>query len=326
MRAFGIKAFGGAGALQSLDIEAVAPLAGEVRVKVMFAGVNAVDVHARSGNFLGAQAPGGPMVLGYEGAGEIEAVGDGVGGLRPGDRVAWCGIPGSLAEYQVMPAWRAVPVPDHMPLDIACALQLDGALAHALTVSAFPVRGGDQLLIQGAETVSGQLLVQVAKSLGATVIATVGRDEIAAMPLAIGADHVVVRSGGTVVSQVEELTAGRYCNGVFDGVGEETITASIDCCRRRGAVLLHGAQGQPVASISPDQLAAAGSIFLTRVHLPDYMQDQTEVHWRISDVFNAWQQSHLKVSIARIVALEAAGDAFDFVEHGGAMGKALVRI
>ncbi len=325
MMAYGIKSFGAAGALQQLDIELAAPGAGEVRVKVMFAGVNAIDVHTRQGNFLGAQTLTAPLVLGYEGAGEIEAVGRDVVGLKVGDRVAWCGLPGSLAEYQVVPAWRIIGVPDDMPLDVACALQLDGALAHALTVSAFPVRGGDQVLVQGAETAAGQMLVQVAKALGAGVIATVATETAADLAWSVGADQVLARSGGDIVGEVRELTRGQYCNCVFDGVGQSTIALSIACCRRRGAVLLHGALGQPVASISPDELAAAGSVFLTRVHLPDYMQDQTEVRWRTGDVFSAWRVGKLKVRIARIVAGEEIGEAFALVAGGTATGKALVR-
>ena len=186
MVAYGIKAFGDARVLQALDIASTAPGAGEVRVKVMFAGVNGIDVHARQGNYLGAQPLTAPLVLGYEGAGEIEAVGRDVGGLKVGDRVAWCGVPGSLAEYQVVPAWRVMVVPDDMPLDIACALQLDGALAHALTVSAFPVRGGDQVLVQGAEAVQGQMLVQVARALGAIVIGTVASEAAAGLAWRLG--------------------------------------------------------------------------------------------------------------------------------------------
>ena len=137
---------------------------------------------------------------------------------------------------------------------------------------------------------------------------------------------MLARSDGDIVNEVRELTRGQGCNCVFDGVGQPTIALSIACCRRRGAVVLHGALGQPVASISPDDLAAAGSVFLTRVHLPDFMQDQTEVRWRTGDVFSAWQAGKLKVRIARIVTGEEIGEAFALVESGAATGKALMRL
>ncbi|MDX2157486.1 MAG: quinone oxidoreductase [Hyphomicrobiaceae bacterium] len=328
MRAVGIKAFGGPEVLEMMTLGDPEPGPGDVRVKVMFAGVNHIDVHVRRGDFRGADRPPlEPLVLGYEGAGEVDAVGAGVTAIEPGARVAWCCVPGSHAERMVVPAWRLVPVPASVPLDIACALQLDGALAHALTVSAFPVRADDWLMVQGGAEVVSQLVIQVAKAQGARVIAIVRREVDAAVPRAVGADLTIVATdGGRVVEQVREATGGQGCHAVLDGVGRDTIATSIACCRRRGVVVLYGAVSGAVDAIRPDDLAAAGSIFLTRLHLPDYMQDAAEVRWRSGDLLDAWQAGQLRFDVGRILPLDGAREAHRALEGPTATGKILLKL
>lgn len=326
MQAVGQKTFGGPEVLQAFDLELPSLEAGEVRVKVAFAGVNAIDVHMRTGNFLG-HAPAPLAVLGYEGAGEVSAVGPGVVGLSPGDRVAWCAVPGSHATQIVVPAWRLVPVPAEMPLDIACALQLDGALAHALAVSAFPVRQGDWLMIQGATSVASQVLIQIARAQGGQVIASVPGDDQGRLAKAAGADHVLGDAGTTrIAERVLALTGGQGCNAVFDGLGRPSIASSLACCRRRGAVVLFGTPPEATGPLAPEDLAAAGSLFVTRVHLPDYLQDETEVRWRTKELFGAWLGGQLKVGIGRVLPLAEAVEAHRAVESGAVAGKVLLKM
>lgn len=328
MRAAVVRAFGGPDKIEILTLPEKAPGAGEARVKVAFAGVNAIDAHMREGDFLGSDSAMGrnraltaALVLGYEGAGVVEAVGAGVVEVRPGDRVAWCGIPGAHAENVVVPAWRLVPVPEPMPLEIACALQLDGAMAHALSMSVFPVKAGDWLMLQDDGSVVGYLLAQIAKALGAKVIAMVPAEANAAAMTAVGAVPVVQGSLADVVARVIDATAGQGCNAVFDAIGQATIATSFACCRRRGLVALYAASSGVVEAIQPDQLAAGGSLFFTRVHLPDYLQDAREIRWRTGDIFTAWQSGALKLDAVRTLPLVAAREAHAALAKGRVGGK-----
>jgi NADPH2:quinone reductase len=327
MQAVGLKAFGGPEVIEVMNVPVPEPGAGQVRVRVLFAGVNAIDVHVRKGNYLGNTGgrPKAPMMLGYEGAGEVEGLGQGVSGLKAGDRVAWCGVPGSLAERAIVPAQRLVTVPANVPLDIACALQLDGALAHALTVSTFPLRAGDWVMVHGAGSTAGLLLIQISKAQGTKVVATTASEAEAEAAKAAGADVVLGAGDGELAGKVGRVTDGQWCNVVFDGHGSASLATSIACCRRRGLIALFSALGGAAGPVLPDDLAAGGSVFLTRVHLPDYMQDAEEVRWRSGDVMGAWQKGQLKVNVARVIGLAEVGEALKLIE-AGAVGKILVKM
>jgi len=328
MRAIGIKAFGGPEVLEALATEPKPPRDGEVLVKVAFAGVNPIDVHVRRGAFVGTGGKRAalPLVLGYEGSGVVEAVGPHVADVAAGDRVAWCGVPGSHAEMTTVPAWRIVRVPLEMPLDVACALQLDGMLAHALTVSVFPIKAQDCVLVHAGADPSAGLLIQIARAQGAIVIATVASEADVGGPASAGADQVIVLSSGDPQAEIMAATRGQGCNVVYDAFGKSTIALSLACCRRRGVVALHAAQTGAVDAVGPDDLAAAGSLYLTRPHLADYMQDATEVRWRMNDVFDAWLRDHLRLGGGRILPLEAAREGHLAIEGGAAVGKILLKI
>ncbi|MGE0698150.1 MAG: quinone oxidoreductase [Hyphomicrobiaceae bacterium] len=327
MRAIGVKAFGGPEVLEVLSLEPGAPAAGQVRVKVGFAGVNSIDVHVRRGAFLGRERrpPGWPLVLGYEGAGTVESVGPNVAGVRAGDRVAWCGLSGACAELAIVPAWRLVLVPDAVPLDIACALQLDGAMAHALSVSVFPIKAGDRVLVQGAADSLALMLIRIAKAQGAEVIATIVREVEAGGPKAAGADHIVVMDGRDVAAEVREATRGEGCHVVYDGLGRDSFATSLACCRRRGVIVLHGGNSHPVETVRPDDLAAAGSVYVTRPHLADFLQDANEVMWRMDAVLGAWSAGRLEIGVGRVLPLEGAREAHLALEGQTPAGTILLR-
>ena len=265
------------------------------------------------------------MVLGREGAGEVIKAGAGVTDVKPGDRVAWCVTQGSYAELAVVPAWRLVPVPSDVPLDIACALQLQGTTAHYLATSTFPIQTGDTVLIHSGAGGVGQLLIQIAKAQGATVISTVGNDAKAAVAKARGADHVIVYTAEDFLPRVMEITGGKGCNAVYDAVGRDTIARSIRACRRRGVVALYGGASGAVESVSPQSLAEAGSVFLTRPHLADYMQDGSEVRERSDDLLGAWKGGSLKVTIDRVFPLDGAREAHQTIEGRHTTGKLLLK-
>lgn len=327
MRAVGVRAFGGVEALEVLNVAVPEPGPGEALVKVAFAGVNFVDVYMRRGSYARPGAASGalPAVLGREGAGEVVKVGAGVDTVKAGDRVAWCVSQGSYAEQCVVPAWRLVPVPDDVPLDIACALQLQGATAHYLTHATFPLHKDDIALVHSGAGGVGQILIQLAKARGATVVATVGSQAKAAIAKARGADHVVVTASEDILARVKEITQGLGCNVVYDAVGKDTFAASLAACRRRGLVVLYGGASGAVDSVETLALAEAGSVFFTRPHLADYMQDAEEVRRRAGDLMELWKRGALKVVIDRVWPLEGAAEAHKTMEARGTTGKLLLK-
>jgi NADPH2:quinone reductase len=327
MRAVGINAFGGPETLELISVDTPSPGSGEVLVKVAFTGVNYIDLHMRRGEFARqAVASTLPLILGLEGAGEVARLGPGVTGLDVGDRVAWCVSQGSYAEYCVVPVWRLVHVPADVPLDIACALQMQGATAHYLTTATFPLKSGDIALVHSGAGGVGQLLIQLTKALGAGVIATVGSEAKVPVAKSRGADHVVVAGSSDLRARVMELTGGQGCHVVYDAVGRDTIAESIAACRRRGLVVLYGGASGPVDTVSTLALAEAGSIFFTRPHLTDYMQDAAEVQMRAGDLMTLLKDGRVKVAIDRVLPLDGAREAHAVMEARGSRGKLLLKV
>lgn len=328
MRAIGVKAFGGPEALELMNVKPPEPAAGEALVKIAYAGINFIDVYMRSGRYAKSDTYKTPlpMVIGMEGAGEVVKIGAGVSNVKVGDRVAYCIYRGAYAEYATVPAWRLVQVPADVPLDVACALQLQGATAHYLSHSAFPIKPGDVALVHSGAGGVGQLLVQLAKARGATVITTVGSDEKAAIAKARGADHAIVYTKDDFQARVKDLTKGQGCHVVYDAVGKDTIAKSIRSCRRRGVVINYGGASGLVEAVSPLELAEAGSVFFTRPHLADYMQDAAEINQRMGEVFNLTRAGKLKVTIDRVWPLADAAQAHRAIEGRGTRGKLLLQV
>jgi NADPH2:quinone reductase len=328
MRAVAIERFGGPDVLDVRDVDVPAPGAGEARVRVAFAGVNYIDVYMRSGVYArsGTYRSPLPMVLGMEGAGVVEALGEGVGDLRVGDRVAWCIVRGAYAEQAVVPAWRLVPVPAAVPLDVACALMLQGSTAHYLTHSAWPLEAGQTCLAHAGAGGVGQLLIQLAKRRGANVIATVGTPEKAALARARGADHVILYRDVDFRSEVLRITDGAGVDVVYDSVGHDTVHHSIRSLRKRGLCVMFGASSGQVDCIAPLELAEAGSIFFTRPHLADYMRDAGEIRARASELFAAYADGALTVTIDRVLPLRDAPAAHRVLENRQSLGKLLLAL
>jgi NADPH2:quinone reductase len=328
MRAVAIDRFGGPEVLDVRDVDVPAPGPGEVRVRVAFAGVNYIDVYMRSGVYARSSTYKSPlpMVLGMEGAGAIAAIGDAVEGVQIGQRVAWCIVRGAYAEHAIVPAWRLVPVPEGVPLDVACALMLQGSTAHYLTHSAWPLREGETCLVHAAAGGVGQLLTQLARRRGAAVIATVGTPEKAAVARACGADHAILYREVNFRDEVRRITAGAGVDVVYDSVGRDTVHDSIRSLRRRGLCVMFGASSGQVECVAPLELAEAGSVFFTRPHLADYMRDANEIRGRADDLFAAYTGGTLSVAIDRVVPLTEVALAHRRLEGRKSLGKLLLAL
>lgn len=211
MRAIGVNRFGGADALELLDMADLKPGPGEALVNITYSGVNYIDIYMRSGAYKKSDTYKTPlpMVLGMEGAGHVHAVGTDVDEALIGQNVAYSLSRGSYAEQAVVPAWKLVPIPDDVPLDIACALQLQGCTAHYLTHAAYPLKAGDTCLIHAGAGGVGQLFIQIAKHLGATVITTVGSPDKADIAKQLGADFTILYREEDFLERVVAITNGQ---------------------------------------------------------------------------------------------------------------------
>jgi NADPH:quinone reductase len=323
----GVRAFGGAEALELLDWPLPEPGPGEARVRLAMAGVNYMDVYMRSGQYARSTtyATPLPLLLGMEGAGVVDALGPGVDGVRVGDRVAYCISRGAYAERAVVPAWKLVRIPEGFDWPVAVALQLQGSTAHYLTHSLFPLQSGHTCLVHAAAGGVGQLLVQLAKSRGARVIATVGSQEKAAIAKRRGADAAILYRETDFREAVMDLTRGEGVDVVYDSVGRETIHRSIRSLKRRGTCVMYGAASGQVEGIAPLELAEAGSVFFTRPHLADYMQPH-EVRERARALFELTAAGRLEVTVDRTFALTELAEAHRVLEGRATRGKLLVSI
>jgi NADPH2:quinone reductase len=328
MKAIRIARFGGPDVMEYGDWPQPSPGPGEVLVKLDYSGVNFTEVYQRAGLYARSQTYKTPlpMVIGSEGGGSVAALGEGVDGLQTGDRVSYCIVRGSYAEYAAVPAWRLVKVPDDVPITIATALMLQGFTAHYLSHSAFPLKPGDSCLVHAGAGGVGQLLIQMAKIRGATVLTTVGSAEKAAIAKSAGADHVILYRETDFREEVMRLTDKRGVDVVYDAVGRDTIAKSLRSLRRRGLCVNYGGASGLVESVEPLELAEAGSVFFTRPHLADYIADREELMMRANDLFSLWREGRLKVAIDREFPLQQAADAHRYLEGRQTRGKLLLKI
>jgi NADPH2:quinone reductase len=328
MKAIAVTQFGGPENLALIDAPVPRPAAGEALVKLEYAGLNFIDIYMRSGEYARSQTYQTPlpMVIGMEGCGTVAELGSGVHDLAPGERVAYCIVRGSYAEYACVPAWKLVKVPHDVPAPVATTLMLQGLTAHYLSHSAFALGAEHTCLVHAAAGGVGQLLVQCAKQRGATVIGTAGSAEKAAIARERGADHVILYREVDFRDEVMRLTGGRGVDVVYDAVGKDTISRSIRSLRRRGLCVNYGGASGLVRSIEPLELGEAGSVFFTRPHLADYIATAQELVWRSGDLFAAWRAGKLAISVDRELPLEEAAAAHRYLEGGRTKGKLLLRI
>jgi NADPH:quinone reductase len=320
MKAIRIHHPGGPEALTYEDIPVPEPKAGEARVKIEAIGLNYIDVYQRTGLY---PIPT-PFTLGMEGAGVVDAIGDGVTEVKKGDRVAYAMILGSYAEYAIVPAARLVPVPAGVEAKTAAGLMLQGMTAHYLTHSTYTLRPGDIALVHAAAGGVGLLLIQIAKMLGARVIGTVSTEAKAQLAKQAGAEDVILYTQTDFLAEVKKLTGGAGVHVVYDSVGATTFDKSLDCLRPRGYLALFGQSSGPVPPFDPGKLAAKGSLFLTRPTLAHYALDRAELLKRAGDLFDWTASDKLTLRIDKTFALGDAAEAHRQLEARKTTGKVVL--
>lgn len=328
MKGVVVTQFGGPENLSYTERPDPEPAAGEAVVRLDYAGINFIDVYMRSGYYARShtyQTPL-PMTLGMEGCGTVDAIAPDVHDVAVGDRVAYCIVRGSYAQYAAVPAWRLVKIPQDIPAPIATTLMLQGLTAHYLSHSAFPLAAGHACLVHAGAGGVGQLLIQLAKLRGATVITTVGTEEKAAIARSRGADHVILYRRTDFREAVMKLTGGRGVDVVYDAVGKDTIHGSVRSLRRRGVVINYGGASGLVQAVEPLELAEAGSVFFTRPHLADYIATPEELRGRAEDLFAAYRAGRLQVAVDREFPLAEAAAAHAYLEGRGTRGKLLLKV
>jgi len=320
MKAIRVHKTGGPEVLTYEDIPVPEPKAGEARVKIEAVGLNFIDVYQRTGVY----ALPTPFTLGMEGAGVVDAVGEGVTEVKRGDRVAYAMIPGSYAEYAVVPAAKLAPLPPNIDAKTAAGLMLQGMTAHYLTRSTYPLKRGETALVHAAAGGVGLLLVQAAKIAGARVIGTVSTEAKAQLAKEAGADEVILYTQADFLAEVKRLTDGRGVDVVYDSVGATTFDKSLDCLRPRGYLVLFGQSSGPVAPVSAGTLVSKGSLFLTRPSLAHYTLTRAELLERADDLFNWVATGELKLRVERPYSLKDAAEAQRQLEARKTTGKVIL--
>lgn len=293
---------------------------GEIVVEVAGAGLNYIDTYHRTGLYPVEL----PLVPGLEGAGTVTQVGPGVTTLSVGDQVAWATNPGSYAGQVAMRADHAVKVPDEIDLEVAAALPLQGMTAHFLATSTYPLGPGDRCLVHAGAGGVGLLLIQIAKLYGAEVFTTVGTPEKAELAKTAGADHTILYREVDFAEALIDIAGERPLDVVFDGVGQSVFAKSLTLLRQRGMMVTFGNASGPVDPVSPLELSANGSLFLTRPTLFHYLRTHSEMQSRADDLFGWVSAGELDVRIGARYALRDAAEAHRALEGRTTSGKVLL--
>ena len=304
------------------EVEVRDPGPGQVRLRQEAAGLNYIDVYHRTGLYPQQL----PFTPGVEGAGVVEAVGDGVDWLKIGDRVAYAGPIGSYAEERLIAADKLVKLPDSISTEQAAAMMLQGMTAHMLLRSVHKVKPGETILIHAAAGGVGLIVCQWAKALGATVIGTVGSDAKAELARAHGCDHPIVYTRQDFAAEVDRITAGAKLPVVYDSIGKDTFDRSLDCLAPKGLMVTFGNASGPVAPFEPGLLARKGSLFLTRPTLFTYTATRAGLEQAASELFDVVASGKVKVEIKQRFALKDAADAHRALEARQTSGSTVLTV
>lgn len=321
MRAIRINKNGDANVLQLETLAIPHPGPGEALVKLKAAGLNFIDIYMREGRYPTPH----PFTPGREGAGIVEAVGEGVSVVKPGDRVAYTGSIGSYAEYSVVKADQLIPLPTEISFEQGAAFPLQGMTVHYLVNEYYPIKPETHVLVHAAAGGVGLLLVQWIKHLGAKVIGTVSTEEKAQVAKEAGADYIINYTKQDFVEEVKKITANKGVDYIIDGVGKTTFQKDLEAIRTRGTICIFGAASGPADPIVPNSLQAK-SITLTGGMLFNYLSTREELLRRARDVLDAIHQGWLNLKIDHVYSLEQAAEAQRMLEGRKTMGKVILKI
>jgi NADPH2:quinone reductase len=304
------------------DYDPGRPAAGEALVRHEAVGLNFIDVYQRNGTY---PLPSLPAVLGMEGAGVVEAVGEGVTEVAAGDRVAYAGLPpGAYAEKRLIPAHRLVRLPDAISTRQGAAMMLQGMTARYLLHGCYKVKSGDRILIHAAAGGVGLIVCQWANHLGATVIGTVGSEKKAELARAHGCHHTILYDREDFTERTREITDGRGVDVVYDSVGQATFMKSLDCLRPMGMMVSFGQSSGLVAPFNPGILSAKGSLFLTRPTLMTYTARRDDLLEHAHDLFEVVQSGAVKIEVRQTYALSEAARAHADLEARKTTGSTIL--
>jgi NADPH2:quinone reductase len=311
---------GGPEVLEAAELARPAPEPGQILVRHEAIGLNFIDTYQRSGLYPMRY----PAVLGQEGAGLVEAVGEGVTGFKPGDPVAYSGQGGAYAQFNVVAAARAVSLPDSVSFEAAAASFLKGMTTEFLVRRCHALKAGETILVHAAAGGVGSLLVQWAKAIGATVIGTVGSDDKAARARDLGCDHVILYRQEDIATRVKEITGGAGVSVAYDAVGKDTFEATLASLGRRGLFVSYGNASGPAPAIEPLRLMRGGSLYLTRPTLADYTATPAELGDSASQLFAMIASGKLRIEIGQRFKLADARQAHEALEARRTIGASVV--
>lgn len=312
------------GGPEQLRFEAIpepVPGPGQARVRQTAIGLNFIDVYLRTGLY---KAPGFPLIPGQEGAGVVEALGPGVTDIAVGDRVAYAGVTGAYAEVRVIAAERLVPLPDGIDDRTAAAMMLKGMTAEFLLLRCARVQAGDTILFHAAAGGVGSIACQWGRSLGVRVIGTAGGPDKARRARENGCDEVIDTRSEDIAARVKALTGGAGVAAVFDSVGKDTFAASLDCLRPRGLLVLFGQSSGVVPPLDLSQLAAKGSLFVTRPIMGHYVATRSELLASASRLCEVVSSGAVQIEIGQTYPLREAAQAHRDLEARRTTGSTLL--
>lgn len=320
-KAIVVNRTGGPEVLRWVDYDPGQPGPGEVRLRHEAVGLNFIDVYHRTGLY---PLPSLPAVLGMEGSGAVEAVGQGVTEVVVGDRVAYAGLPpGAYAQARLIPADRLVKLPTGITTRQAAAMMLQGMTARYLLHGCFDVKAGDTILIHAAAGGVGSIVCQWAKHLGATVIGTVGSEEKVVTATANGCHYPILYTSEDFAARVRQITEGRGVDVVYDSVGQATFMKSLECLRPLGTMVSFGQSSGPVAPVELGLLSAKGSLFLTRPTLMTYTAKREDLLTHARDLFDVVEKGVVKVDIRQTYHLSDAARAHRDLEGRRTTGSSI---
>jgi NADPH2:quinone reductase len=312
---------GGPEVMEYVDIEVGEPGPGEARVRHAACGLNYIDVYFRTGLYP-LPLPAG---LGMAGAGIVEAVGTGVSHVVPGDRVAYAARPpGAYAEARTLPASHLVKLPDSISFDTGAAMLLQGLTAQYLLRQTFVLRGGETILFHAAAGGVGLIACQWAKALGVTVIGTVGSDEKGVLAKAHGCTHVINYNTENLVERVRDITGGRGVPVVYDSVGKDTFTGSLDCLSPLGMMVSFGNSSGVVPPFSLNELVSRGSLYITRPTLFSYTAGRGNLERMAADLFAMVESGKVRIGINQRYALKDVVQAHRDLEARKTTGSTIL--